>query len=307
MRKLLIMLMFLNLGLLLFLAGCAHEVDVTRIDPSEMKVITIEENVKKEVIEPEIIELKKPKSFHYQLQNTDFDNLLNLDVDIVIIDIDDSEFTKEQIRKLSENKIILSYLSIGEAEDYRDYWRSNLPFVLEENKNWPGNYNVKYWDSDWQQIILEKVTEIIIKGYDGIYLDKIDAYEEFETDTAKFQMLDFVHQISVHVKALNPNALIIGQNALELYDYVKYKNAIDGVGKEDTWFNDNNYQDHVHREKTLNILDEIKRDNKLIMMIDYPKSSNKILNFYDKCSEKHFMCFVSNRDLGLHQKKSCQS
>ena len=82
-----------------------------------------------------------------------------------------------------------SYISIGEAEDYRFYWdsdwKTNKPAWLEkENPNWKGNYKVRYWESDWQSIIYgtdgSYLKKIIDSGFDGAYLDIIDAFEYFE-------------------------------------------------------------------------------------------------------------------------------
>ncbi|MGK4568054.1 endo alpha-1,4 polygalactosaminidase [Flavobacterium sp. 3HN19-14] len=86
-------------------------------------------------------------------------------------------------------RLVICYMSIGEAEDYRYYWNpawsSNKPEWLKaENPDWPGNYKVQYWNSDWQHIIygnndsyLKKITDA---HFDGVYLDIIDAFEYFE-------------------------------------------------------------------------------------------------------------------------------
>jgi len=84
---------------------------------------------------------------------------------------------------------VLSYMSIGEAEDYRYYWQptwnTSKPEWLEsENPDWPGNFKVKYWYKSWQEIIYGNngsyLKKIIDAGYDGVYLDIIDAFEYFE-------------------------------------------------------------------------------------------------------------------------------
>jgi cysteinyl-tRNA synthetase len=85
--------------------------------------------------------------------------------------------------------LVFAYCSIGEAEKYRYYWRSewdsNPPDWLEqENPNWPGNFLVKYWDEEWQNIIYGNedsyVRKILDAGFSGIYMDIIDAFEYFE-------------------------------------------------------------------------------------------------------------------------------
>ena len=52
------------------------------------------------------------------------------------------------IRAGKAGRKVIAYLSIGEAEDYRAYWKSawrtNPPtFLLGENPEWKGNYRVK--------------------------------------------------------------------------------------------------------------------------------------------------------------------
>jgi len=116
--------------------------------------------------------------------------------DLVVIDLFHFEelFTKDEISKLQKKpngsrRLVVCYLSIGEAENYRYYWKSewnsNPPSWLGvENPDWKGNFIVEYWDSEWQNIIygttdsyLDKILEA---GYDGAYLDLIDAFEYYE-------------------------------------------------------------------------------------------------------------------------------
>jgi len=88
---------------------------------------------------------------------------------------------------------VLAYLSIGEAEDYRWYWQEEwdadhdgqpdpgAPRWLDaENPDWPGNYAVRYWYPGWQQIIFAYLGRILAQGFDGVYLDCVDAYERYE-------------------------------------------------------------------------------------------------------------------------------
>lgn len=86
-------------------------------------------------------------------------------------------------------RLVIAYMSIGEAEDYRYYWsdswKADPPtWLSEENPDWPGNYKVQYWDPGWQEIIYgtdgSYLKKIIDAGFDGAYLDIIDAFEYFE-------------------------------------------------------------------------------------------------------------------------------
>ena len=87
------------------------------------------------------------------------------------------------------SRLLISYMSIGEAEDYRYYWDStwvvgNPSFLYLENPDWAGNYKVKFWDKEWKKYIygnpesyLQKIIDV---GFDGVYLDIIDGYYYFE-------------------------------------------------------------------------------------------------------------------------------
>lgn len=86
-------------------------------------------------------------------------------------------------------RLVCAYCSIGEAEDYRYYWspgwNADPPEWLgEENPDWPGNYRVRYWEQEWQDIIYGKdgsyMHMILDAGFDGVYLDIIDAFEYWE-------------------------------------------------------------------------------------------------------------------------------
>lgn len=117
--------------------------------------------------------------------------------DAIIIDLffnDGTAFSAAEINQMKNKanggkRIVISYMSIGEAENYRYYWNSswntNKPSWLDaENPNWAGNYKVKYWKSDWQNIIYGNdnsyLKKILDSGFDGVYLDIIDAFEYYE-------------------------------------------------------------------------------------------------------------------------------
>jgi len=117
--------------------------------------------------------------------------------DIVITDLfydGTQELTASEVSSLKTKnnggiRLVICYMSIGEAENYRYYWQSGWPtnppsWLAEENPNWPGNYKVRYWDKNWQDIIFGNDNsyskKILDAGFDGVYLDIIDAYEYFE-------------------------------------------------------------------------------------------------------------------------------
>ena len=152
----------------------------------------------------DVATLAEGKNFLYLLNPGSYANkeqfsaaIQDTDYDVIITDLffeGVEPFTSEEIATLrskvgGDTRLLIAYMSIGEAEDYRYYWQQEWeskppPWLAEENPDWPGNYKVRYWDEQWQSVIFDSddsyVTRILNAGFDGVYLDIIDAYEYFE-------------------------------------------------------------------------------------------------------------------------------
>jgi cysteinyl-tRNA synthetase, unknown class len=149
-----------------------------------------------------ITSLSNAKNFLYLIDPSDFtksqfiDAVNNTNYDLIIMDlfINNEQFSAAEIESMKHKKdggmrLLICYMSIGEAEDYRYYWQtgwsSNKPSWLgSENPDWPGNYQVKYWEKEWQNIIYGNdqsyAKKILNAHFDGVYLDIIDAFENWE-------------------------------------------------------------------------------------------------------------------------------
>ena len=129
------------------------------------------------------------EEYYQALRNTNYDLLL------IEVSHNNVFFTKEQIEelKIKDNggkRIVIAYLSIGEAEDYRFYWKKKWnkkkpKWIIKENENWEGNYIVKYWTPEWKNIIKEYQKKLDEIGVDGYLLDTVDTYQYFEENYKK--------------------------------------------------------------------------------------------------------------------------
>lgn len=152
----------------------------------------------------EVTSLSDVKNFLYLINpenynsKSDFINTVtSTNYDLLIMDLffkDGTEFTATEINELKNKanggkRRVVSYMSIGEAEDYRYYWQTswgpnNPSWIDSENPEWEGNFKVKYWEDEWQKIIYGEqdsyLKKIIDAGFDGVYLDLIEAYEYYE-------------------------------------------------------------------------------------------------------------------------------
>ena len=230
---------------------------------------------------------------------------------------------KKEITTLKRNgqSQVVCYLSIGEAEDYRSYWEKQWNttkpnFLCKENENWPGNFKVKYWQQNWQQVILDYLDEIIAQGFDGVYLDIVDAFQFFEYDAEtddwidgrintasnnsyRQDMVNLVMTIAKHSRSKNKDFIIIPQNGSELLNLPMYADVISGIGIEDLFTEGNKKQQRNHTEEVQQNLLIMNKIPKPILVIEYP-SKDKIKSYVRDRSKKETMTMlITDRPLKM--------
>lgn len=254
----------------------------------------------------------RPKDWGYQLQNAKPTTIAKSRHDLVVIDYEQDghgSFSASQIKLMKAKGAhkLVSYVSIGEAEDYRDYWKkgwaTKKPAWLErENPDWDGNYKVRYWHPDWQKLTLDRIREVAKAGYDGAYLDIVDAYEYFapRRSSAAKDMVDFVAKIAAAARAINPNFLIIPQNGEGLLKYRKYLSVIDGIAKEDLYYGldgdgiRNASQEIAYSRKYLDIA---RKAGKFVLNVEYLSDKSAVSTYLKDVSKTGYVPYVGPRDL----------
>lgn len=215
-------------------------------------------------------ELASVASWCCWLQAPDIDALAASPYAFVVIDYsrDGSaagEFQAGDIRRLHDaGKTVLAYLSIGEAEDYRFYWDASWPFLGDENPDWPGNYAVEYWqDAWWTGAIRPYLDRIVAQGFDGVYLDRIDAYEWWrdqglDARLCADRMAALVRRIADYGRARAGTTFVTcPQNGLALLDDASadarrgYLAAVDALAVESLYFNNAGPGDQAYRRAKL--------------------------------------------------------
>lgn len=264
-------------------------------------------------------------SWAYQLQNFNIQQIAdNSTFQLVVIDYshngsDEQAVSAAEIRQLHDSgKTVLSYISIGEAEDYRWYWdtdwSSSPPAWLgPENPEWPGNYKVRFWHPDWQGIVLQYIDKITSAGFDGIYLDIIDAYyywaeEEGSMPTASSLMIEFVHSIRGHLNSEGyPSFLVFPQNGEFIIEETgvsqaatkQYLEDIDAIGVEDLFFigdadEDNPFAPDLAR---IAILQTYQDAGNRVFSIEYLTESSRVHQFLHQAAVNDVVPYVSTRPL----------
>jgi cysteinyl-tRNA synthetase len=158
-----------------------------------------------------------------------------------------------QLHAAPHSKLVLAYVDIGQAEDYRTYWqpawRVGDPAWIagDDPDGWEGNYPVAYWHEAWRTIWLGEdglLAQILAAGFDGVYLDWVEAYSDenvlalAERDGVDpvGEMVRWVGDIAAFGRARQPGFLVIAQNAAELAVRDDYVALVDAIAQEQTWF-----------------------------------------------------------------------
>lgn len=222
------------------------------------------------------------------------------------------EVRRMQTRPDGERRIVLSYMSIGEAEDYRGYWRpawSRTPpaWLEAENPDWKGNFKVRFWDPDWQRVIFgtpnSYLDTILEQGFDGVYLDIVDAYWYFQEKgrkSAAAEMIRFVSAIAAYARARRPGFLVVPQNAEDLLADAGYRDIIDAQAKEDLLFglegeNEANSADAV--AWPLKHLKLARQAGKPVFLVEYPSDRRLIETAYRRGRELDLVPYAAVRAL----------
>lgn len=214
------------------------------------------------------------------------------------------------LKKMNDQgNILLSYLSIGEAEDYRYYWKDvNPKIIIKENEQWKGNFLVKFWKKQWHDIIYRShdsyLSKIIELGFQGVYLDRIDVFYYFKDKTKQAKRMErFVRKLSAVGKSRKENFFVIAQNASHIIKYLpskySYLSAIDAIAIEDLFYFGKKRENNTYNPQSwvLKDLTSFRRAGKLIFNVEYLSDQDKIKQYQQVFRKHSVIPFISNRDL----------
>lgn len=194
----------------------------------------------------------------------------------------------------TNRKLVIAYIDIGQAEDWRWYWKwsrksdwdpskqekpADWPsWIITHDPEWIGNFPVAYWHADWHRIVVDGgfvwqndtvsvdssvgnggagyrsiVDEVITDGFDGIYLDWVEAFsDESVVAAAKAagidpvaSMFDLIEEMRTYGRnrftelGRDPNEwIVIQQNAPDLAESTDPRRftIIDGIAEEGVWW-----------------------------------------------------------------------
>ncbi len=229
-------------------------------------------------------------SWAIQLQGADINELVASSYDIAVIDYsrdgtDASAYTYGEIEDVrNSGKTVLAYLPLGEASDFRFYWKGNWregypSYIGPANPNYPGTYKVKYWKRGWwSQVVRPYLDRILDAGFDGVCLDSIDAYwfwflEGHDPVEKADQMAQLVRKVAEYARErVGESFVVCPNNGLAMLDDAStewrdnYLSDIDAVAVESLFYNYWSPEDQAYR---LWKLEQFAAAGKKILNVEY--------------------------------------
>jgi cysteinyl-tRNA synthetase len=258
---------------LLLLAGCTQDADADPLGETAPENANIQET---------------PGSWLYQLsgyENGTLDAVAAAPQTTAVVDLardgGDDYWTAEEIGALHDaGKTVYAYFTMGSIETYRPEYdavaASDAGLILNQWGDWPDEYFVKYWEQDWWDLVMQpRLDQAAAAGFDGVYLDVPNAYEEIDLalvpgetrETLARKMADLVIAANDHTA---DGLAILPQNSPELIEQDGYLDAIDGIGIEELWFlNEDVPCDEDWCGENLANTQAIHDAGKLILAVDY--------------------------------------
>lgn len=270
--------------------------------------------------------MRNVKSWGYQLRQINLGQIEQSPLDLVVIDhavsskkrftaeLEPDHLSKLKVKPDGSRRVVLGYMSIGEAEVYRFYWQADWlapgkrpAWLADENPQWPGNYRVRFWDPAWQAIIFGNpdayLDRMIAAGFDGIYLDRADVFADLgpANPAAEAEMVRFILRLAAYARERNPEFIVVMQNAEELIDHDQLLAALDGIAKEDLYFGINhdgapNDPDTV--SWTVDVLRRVRRAQRAVLVVEYLDDALKAREARRRATAERFVIHFAPRELG---------
>ncbi len=268
------------------------------------------------------------RSWGYQLNGMSIEEAARSPYDLLVVDAttglaSGKPFTAAEVEQLKRKpdgsrRIVVSYLSVGESEDYRpdyftpEYMTEDAPdWLLQENKDWKGNRLIRFCNQGWQATILgdedgrnvynsidpSPLYRLLELGFDGIYLDRVDVYSEItkECPDGARKMVDFIARLGAHARKRDPHFMVILQNAEELLQHKTMLQTIDAIAKESLFHGWNGTQGD--NSDAVRLLQTAKAAGRGVFVVDYPGSRAKAELSVRKIEALGFVPYVGPKEL----------
>lgn len=184
--------------------------------------------------------------------------------------------------------VVLAYVNLGMAEEWRGYWRGEWlrdppPWLGPESPEWEREFLVRFWRPEWLGIVRGLVEEAVEKGFEGVVFDNLDVCEYWGECGRLPEVLEGLREgleLRVYVN--------VGAAWRMLYDPV-FLEAVDGVVIEEVlargW------------EGPIPALQHARRQGKDVVLLEYASRRERVEEALEAGRALGFRVFVGDRGL----------
>jgi endo-alpha-1,4-polygalactosaminidase (GH114 family) len=182
------------------------------------------------------------------------------------------------------------YISIGEVENYRPWYKKvlNQGLLGEKNPNWPDSRYINLQSGKWQDLVIKDlIPKIEAKGYKGIFLDTVDSL--ITSKQPKSLIIDFINNI----KKAHPHLKIMLNRGFE----VAQKVNIDSILMEST-ITDYDFKNKKTRFHTYKFMLDMPANVKKYSVDYWPSDDRKtVKQIMQEAKKRGYIPLVSNVSL----------
>jgi len=255
---------------------------------------------------------ERVRTWAYWLDTPDLGRLGASGFDLLVIDpsADGSAagtFTAHQVgalRQMKPGRRVVAYLSLGQAESYRGYWQGawqpgQPDWLGEPDPAWPDNFWVKFWQSAWQEVVYGSLDAVLAAGFDGVYLDRIDAYQEPFAAGHEQEMVQWVTDLAGYARGHAPGGQDFGvfvQNAEELVaDHPGYSDLVTGIAREEVYVRATDLPtQHSERLQVQRDLDRFLDRGKLVLTVEYASRPDLVRSAYQLAQARGYLPCITD-------------
>lgn len=193
------------------------------------------------------------------------------------------------------NQLVLGYISVGEVSPTRHYYAELKDKTIGKNEIWDSHY-LDLADPTTQEVLMAQVDKIQKKGFNGLFLDTVDAYGPWGTHPDKAGA--YVNFISM-IKDKYPDFHLMQNSALAITN--RSKDYINSVALESV-ATEYNFEKSDYRMRKMSgfheKVSELKkvRDNYNlpIVLIEYADSKGMFNKVKGQLASLDFEFFIGN-------------
>ena len=126
-----------------------------------------------------------------------------------LLAIEPEDYTASEVQALKRaGYTVLAYLSVGSVSDERPYYKQLEKYTLRRLDDWEHERYLDVCETAVQDWLINQGMKFLNAGYDGLWIDNLDVYEEYPSDNA-------YNGITRILSALYPHGYIMINGGIE--------------------------------------------------------------------------------------------